>query len=111
MHDELYADGVTEITVGGSIVRVDLFSLSPLERDANNVPKKVFRQRLIFPAQGFANAVEVMQQALQGLVEAGAVKRSPPHLVETPPIVSTAERLASTSISPARSPNASSNFR
>ena len=39
MPDELCADGVEEITVGGSIVRVDLFSLSPTERDANNAPK------------------------------------------------------------------------
>src|SRR6185437_16395689 len=111
MHDELYADGVSEITVGGPIVLIDLFSLSPLERDADNVPKKIFRQRLIFPAQGFANAVDVMQRALQGLVEAGVVKRTPPHLVESPPIVSTDERSASTPISSTRSPNASSNFR
>jgi hypothetical protein len=110
MHDELYTDGVSEITVGGSIVRVDLFTLSPLERDANNVPKKVFRQRLIFPAQSFANAVDVMQRALQGLVEAGVVKRTPPHLVETPPITATGESPAPTPISP-RAPNASANFR
>src|SRR4051794_14901234 len=38
MHAEIYTDGVDEITVGGSIVRVDLVSLSPTERDANNVP-------------------------------------------------------------------------
>lgn len=110
MHDELYTDGVSEITVGGSIVRVDLFTLSPLERDANNVPKKVFRQRLIFPAQSFANAVDVMQRALQGLVEAGVVKRTPPHLVETPPITATGESPAPMPISP-RAPNASANFR
>src|SRR3954454_15239743 len=76
MHVEVYTDGVDEITVGGSIVRVDLVSLSPTERDANNVPKKVFRQRLIFPIEAFANSVEVMQNALQGLVEAGVVKRT-----------------------------------
>jgi hypothetical protein len=110
MHDELYTDGVSEITVGGSIVRVDLFTLSPLERDANNVPKKVFRQRLIFPAQSFANAVDVMQRALQGLVEAGVVKRTPPHLLETPPITSAGVAASLTPISP-RAPNASANFR
>jgi hypothetical protein len=35
IHDELYSDGVGEITVNGSVVRVDLVSLSPTERDAN----------------------------------------------------------------------------
>jgi hypothetical protein len=73
MHDELYTDGVGEITVGGTVVRVDLVSLSPTERDASNAPKSVFRQRLIFSVEGFANAVDLMQKALQGLVESGAV--------------------------------------
>ena len=73
MHNELYADGVGEIMVGGTVVRVDLISLSPTERDANNAPKSVFRQRVIFSVEGFANAVDLMQKALQGLVESGAV--------------------------------------
>jgi hypothetical protein len=73
MHDELYADGIGEITVGGSVVRVDLVSLSPIERDASNAPKTVFRQRLIFSIEGFANAADLMQKTLQGLVESGAV--------------------------------------
>jgi hypothetical protein len=75
MHPELYCDGVGEITVSGTIVRVDLVSLSPTERDQNNNPKPVFRQRIIFSVDAFANSVEVMQKALQGLVEAGAVTR------------------------------------
>src|ERR1700726_3932171 len=65
MHAEVYTDGIDEITVGGAIVRVDLVSLSPTERDANNTPKKVFRQRLIFSIESFANSVEVRQNALQ----------------------------------------------
>ena len=73
MHDELYADGVGEIMVGGTVVRVDLVSLSPTERDASNAPKPVFRQRLVFSIEGFANAVDLMQKALQGLVESGAI--------------------------------------
>jgi hypothetical protein len=78
MHAELYSDGVDEITVSGTIVRVDLVSLSPTERDANNNPKRVFRQRLIFSVEGFANSVEVMRKALQGLVDAGVIKQSQP---------------------------------
>jgi hypothetical protein len=44
----------------------DLVSLSPTERDANDKPKSAFRQRIIFPVEGFANSVDVMQKALQG---------------------------------------------
>ena len=78
MHAELYTDGIEEITVSGTIVRVDLVSLSPTERDANNVPKRVFSQRLIFSVESFANSVDVMQKALQGLVDAGVIRRNQP---------------------------------
>lgn len=75
MTQELYSDGIGEITVTGTIVRIDLMSLSATERDANNNPKPVFRQRVVMPVDAFANAVDLMQKALNGLVEAGAVRR------------------------------------
>ncbi len=75
MSAELYADGVGEITITGSIVRIDFVSLSPAERDGNNNPKAVFRQRVIMPVDAFANSVDLMQKALNGLVEAGAIRR------------------------------------
>lgn len=77
MHQELYADGIGEVTVSGTIVRIDLVSLSPNERDQNNSPKPVFRQRVIMPVEAFANSVELMQKVLQGLIDAGAVKKTP----------------------------------
>jgi hypothetical protein len=112
MQDELYTDGVDEVMISGTIVRVDLFSLSPTERDANNFPKKVFRQRLIFSAEGFANSVEVMQNALQGLVDAGVVKRNQPRGVTTHPEPGSGGERGNSPISSAqRPPNASTNFR
>ncbi|SFO57953.1 hypothetical protein SAMN05216330_103721 [Bradyrhizobium sp. Ghvi] len=111
MHAEIYTDGVDEVTIGGSIVRVDLFSLSPTERDANNAPKKVFRQRLIFSAESFANSVEVMQNALQGLVDAGAVQRSRPRTPMAAPQASTRVEPAPPVSDNSRSPNVSTNFR
>jgi hypothetical protein len=109
MHAEVYTDGIDEITVGGAVVRVDLVSLSPTERDANNAPKKVFRQRLIFSIESFANSVEVMQTALQGLVDAGVVKRTQ---TTAPPTISSAgERSAPITSNSPRSPNVSTNFR
>jgi hypothetical protein len=111
MHAEVYTDGIDEITVGGAIVRVDLVSLSPTERDANNAPKKVFRQRLIFSIESFANSVEVMQKALQGLVDAGVVKQTQTTAPVTPMISSAGERSAPITPNSPRSPNVSTNFR
>lgn len=110
MHAELYTDGVDEITVGGSIVRVDLVTLSPTERDANNAPKRVVCQRLIFSVESFANSVEVMQKALQGLVDAGVVRRNPPGASASSSGGGPVEKgLANPNIP--RSPNVSTNFR
>lgn len=112
MHTEIYTDGVDEVTIGGSIVRVDLISLSPTERDANNAPKKVFRQRLIFSAESFANSVEVMQNALQGLVDAGVVvQRSRPRPPTAAPQATARVEPASSVSDSSRSPNVSANFR
>jgi hypothetical protein len=76
MHDEVYTDGIGEVTITGSVVRVDLMSYSVTERDAQNQPVLAFRQRLIFPIAAFANSVELMQKALNSLLEAGAIRRS-----------------------------------
>ena len=111
MHAEIYTDGVDEITVGGSIVRVDLISLSPTERDANNAPKKVFCQRLIFSIEAFANSVEVMQNALQGLVDAGVLKRNQPRASLDAQHVSPATERGPAAPSSQWSPNVSTNFR
>ncbi len=108
MHAELYTDGVEEITVGGSIVRVDLVSLSPTERDANNAPKRVFCQRLIFSVESFANSVEVMQKALKGLVEAGVIRRNEPRSAAADSVQAEGSQANQNT---ARSPNVSTNFR
>jgi hypothetical protein len=112
MHPEIYTDGVDEVTVGGSIVRVDLVSLSPTERDINNAPKKVFRQRLVFSVEAFANSVEVMQHALQGLIEGGVIKRNPARAsADVPTINSMGELKSDAHLNGPRSPNVSTNFR
>jgi hypothetical protein len=76
--DELFADGIGEITVTGPIVRIDLVSLSATERLANGQPRAVFRQRIVMPADSFINACDIIQQAARGLLESGVVARRPP---------------------------------
>jgi hypothetical protein len=111
MHNELYTDGIGEITVSGTVVRVDLVSLSPTERDANNAPKSVFQQRLIFLIEGFANSVELMQKALQGLVDAGAVTRTESRPASITPVAPPATEAAVAVPERPRAANASPNFR
>lgn len=78
MIQETYTDGISEITVTGSIVRVDLMSLSPSERDIHGNPVPVLRQRLILPADAFANAADLMQQVKNSLIESGVIQPGKP---------------------------------
>ena len=104
MREELFADGIGEITITGTVARIDLVSLSPSEKDDKNAPKQVLRQRIIMPVNSFANAVELMQKALNGLVEAGAVRRIGP--ADAPAVLNAAAEPGQN----AREPNASPNF-
>ncbi len=108
MGSELYTDGIGEITVTGSIIRIDLMSLSATERDEKNSPKAVFRQRIIMPVDAFANAVDLMQKALAGLVEAGAVRRISE--VHASPAVGAPAVRADAPQAATKSANASPNF-
>ena len=108
MNNELYADGISEITVTGSIVRIDLMSLSATERDEKNSPKPAFRQRVIMSVDGFANAADLMQKARDGLVEAGAIRRVSD--VQQLPAAGTGATRADTPQAVGRVVNASPNF-
>ena len=75
MHEELFADGIGDIAVTGSVVRIDLVSLSPNERDAKGNPRAVFRQRVIMPLEGFVRMFGAVEQVMQKLVQSGIIER------------------------------------
>jgi hypothetical protein len=67
MSQELYADQIAEVTVTGSVVRIDLVSLSATERDEQQQPKAVFRQRIVMPLDGFIRSFRLMGQVVKQL--------------------------------------------
>ena len=71
-------------------------------REVHGQPKKV--------AEGFANSVDVMQNALRGLVDAGVITRAHPRLAATTPNPAD-NRVAPTVPSDSGLPNVSPNFR
>ncbi|HYD30869.1 MAG TPA: hypothetical protein VEB64_08435 [Azospirillaceae bacterium] len=75
MQDELFSDGIGDITITGSIVRIDLVSLSPNSRDAKGVERPVFRQRVVMPLEGFVRSFSAFEQVMQRLHEAGVLER------------------------------------
>jgi hypothetical protein len=76
MQSELYADAIGEITVTGTIVRIDLVSLSATQRDDMGQPMPEHRQRIVMSLEGFANSFDVLNKAMNGLIEAGAIRKT-----------------------------------
>jgi hypothetical protein len=72
---DVYADGIGEITLTGGMVRIDLVSLSAKERDAEGRPKLEFRQRIVMPPEGFLRSFSAMEDLVKQLVDAGLIKR------------------------------------
>ncbi len=75
MHSEVFIDGISEITVTGPTVRIDMFSASPSEKDADGNPKPVHRQRVIMTIEGFMNARDLVDRVGRELVQGGVVRR------------------------------------
>lgn len=76
MSEETFADAIGEITVTGSVVRVDLLTMSIDDKDDQGRLKPKFKKRLIFPIEGFAHATEAMVQMRQQLFDRGILKRT-----------------------------------
>jgi len=74
--EEIFADAIGEITVTGSVVRVDLLTMAVNDKDDEGRLKPLFKQRVIFPIEGFAHATEAMIQMRQQLFDRGILKRT-----------------------------------
>jgi len=77
MSNEIFSDSIGEISVTGSVVRIDLVSMSPTERDENKVPKPVLRERIVMPVEGFVQSFTLMAQVMQQLEKSGLIKKTP----------------------------------
>lgn len=98
---DVYADGIGEITLTGGMVRIDLVSLSAQSKDAEGRPRLEFRKRIVLPPEGFLRSFTAMEDLVKQLVDAGLIKRREPG--DAAPSMATGNGAAS--ISPPVSPN------
>lgn len=75
MHKEVFVDGISEITVTGPTIRIDMFSASPSDKDADGNPKPVHRQRVIMTLESFMNARDLIERVARELIQGGVVRR------------------------------------
>jgi hypothetical protein len=74
---EIYADGVGTIRLAGGMIRVDLVSLIEGEPDDQGRPPSDTHHRLVMTPQAFLQSLNMMQQLVGKLVDAGVLRREP----------------------------------
>lgn len=67
--NQTFFDGLGNITVIGSTVRLDFVTFSATETDDKGRPQAVPAQRVIMSIEGFARATEKMQETAQALAK------------------------------------------
>jgi hypothetical protein len=67
MEQHIYCDGIGRIAIIGGVVRLDLFTYSPTETDANGNPRPVLSHRIVMGTEGFARSSEKVVEAVQFL--------------------------------------------
>ena len=61
MEHQIFCDGIGRISVIGGVVRLDLFTYSPTETDANGQPRPVLSHRIVMGQQHTGRAQERAQ--------------------------------------------------
>lgn len=71
---DIFADGIGEITLAGGMVRMDLVTLTGSNNDENNKPQLRVKQRIVMPPDGFLRSFSAMENLVKQLIDAGLVK-------------------------------------
>jgi hypothetical protein len=65
MEHQIFCDGIGRISVIGGVVRLDLFTYSPSETDANGQPRPILSHRIVMGMEGFVRSSEKVLDAMQ----------------------------------------------
>ena len=67
MEQHIFCDGIGRIAIIGGVVRLDLFTYSPTETDANGNPRPVLSHRIVMGTEGFVRSSEKVVETVQFL--------------------------------------------
>lgn len=87
MSQELFADSFGNIAVTGTLVRIDLVSLSGQDKDGKPVFEKT--HRVVMPLDGFLRSFSMSEDVIQRLIKAGLVQRKGDTAEATPAAAAT----------------------
>jgi len=75
MSDQRFIDGVGEVRLTEGVVRMDLLSMSPTQRDEDGNPAPQFVEQLVMSPRAFMRVVSALSQTLKGMEEKGLINR------------------------------------
>ncbi|MEN6624392.1 MAG: hypothetical protein ABFD50_22950 [Smithella sp.] len=78
MQEEIFADGIGSIVFEGGVMRIDLISRVPGNRDKDSKPQMAFRQRIIMPVEGFLDSYKIIREILEKMEQSGLITNRPP---------------------------------
>jgi hypothetical protein len=85
MEQQIFCDGIGRISVIGGVVRLDLFTYSPSETDANGQPRPVLSHRIVMGIEGFVRSSEKVVEAVQQIQRAMPAPQRQPQPAPQPP--------------------------
>ena len=77
MEQQFFCDGIGRISVIGGVVRLDLFTYSPTETDANGQPRPVLSHRIMMGMDGFVRSSEKVVEAVQAITRTRPQNETP----------------------------------
>lgn len=78
MTDDIFIDGASDVTVQGTVVRVNLVVSSATEKDKEGTAVRDVRYRLVMTSQAATELHSRLEAALRRLAESGVVTRNAP---------------------------------
>ncbi len=77
MEEQIFCDGIGRIAIIGGVVRLDLFTYSPTEVDANGNPRPILSHRIVMGTDGFLRSSEKVVEAVQAMTRNRAQPQAP----------------------------------
>jgi len=77
MSQEFYTDGFANIAVTGTVVRIDLMSMTGVDRDTNR-PRMEVKSRMVMPLDAFLRSYQMSEDIVNKLLKAGVVNKRTP---------------------------------
>ena len=80
-----FADTIVQVSLAGSLVRIDLGTVTVVSTDGRQENRLVPTQQLVMPLEGFVRGFDVQQKLVHKLIADGVLKPIEPQAEAEPP--------------------------